>query len=768
MAEEPTRRQIPSDEERTELGSPDGRTSLEAGATHLGPYRLLRRLGEGGMGEVWLAEQERPRRHVALKMIRRGMDTKEVIARFETEREALAMMDHPNIALVFDAGETAHGTPYFVMEYVKGDPITDYCDRNRLTTEDRLLLFAQVCEGVQHAHQKAVIHRDIKPSNILVTVQDDRPVPKIIDFGVAKATNQHLTQRTLFTELGQLIGTPEYMSPEQAEMTGADVDTRTDVYSLGVLLYELLTGVLPFDPKELRQAGLVEIQRLIREEEPAKPSTRVSSLGATSTRVAGRRRTEPSALVKGLRGDLDWITVHALEKDRTRRYGSPAELAQDVWRHLGHEPVLASPPSRVYQAAKFVRRHRIGAIASGLVLLAVTIGAAGATIGLVRATRAEQIARQESDTAGQALDFLVRLFEVSDPSEARGNTVTAREILDEGAEQITRELEGQPLVKARLMDTMGMVYYNLGLYIEAEPLLREALETREEAGGDTSLVVATSLNNLGDLYREQGRYDQAEAMYRRVLAIRETRLEEGNPLIGSAISDLGKIAVIQGRYADAEPLFLQVLEISQGRSRAEDEVTATSLNLLGQLYTWQERYDEAEPLFRRSLLIRERVLDPDHPGVARGMNNLAYFYQIAGQHARAEALFEQTLALQERILGPGHWQVANSLNGLAEALAAQGKYDEAESIFRRARPILLSALGEEHPLVAENLLGLANLCRDQERYDEAEPFYRDALAIQERLLGRDHPTVLNTVSDFAAYLRLAGHEAEAAELETTP
>ena len=767
MAEDETNLPTPSDEERTELASPDAQARLVDGPTRIGRYHLLRRLGEGGMGEVWLAEQGTPRRRVALKVIRRGMDTKEVIARFETERQALAMMDHPNIARVFDASETAHGRPYFVMEYVKGDPITAYCDKNRLATDDRLELFTQVCGGVQHAHQKAVIHRDVKPSNILVTVQDGRPVPKIIDFGVAKATDQRLTERTLFTELGQLIGTPEYMSPEQAEMTGADVDTSTDVYSLGVVLYELLTGVLPFDPKELRRGGLVEIQRLIREAEPAKPSTRVSSLGVTSTRVAARRRTEPSTLAKGLKGDLDWITVRALEKDRTRRYASPAELAQDVRRHLANEPVLAGPPSGLYKATKFVRRHRTGVMASGLVLLALTVGSAFATIGLVRATRAEHVARQESDTAEQALDFMVRLFEISDPSEARGNTVTAREILDEGAEQITRELEGQPLVKARLMDTMGMVYYKLGLYAEAEPLLSGALETREALPGDTELGVATSLDHLGDLYRDQGRYDEAEAVYNRVLDIRAARLETGHALIGAAISDLGKIAVIQGRYVDAEPLFLRVLEISQGRSRSEDETTAASLSLLGQLYTWQERYDEAEPLFRRSLALRERVLGPDHPGVTRGLNNLAYFYRVAGQYAQAEALFEQTLALQEKVLGPGHWQVANSLNGLAEALTAQGKYDEAEPLFRRARPILLAAFGEEHPLVAENLLGLANLCRDQERYDEAEPFYRDALAIQERLLGRDHPTVLNTVSAFAEYLRLTRRKEEAAELEDT-
>ncbi|MHC4108277.1 MAG: serine/threonine protein kinase, partial [Planctomycetota bacterium] len=286
----------------------------------VGPYHLLQRVGEGGMGEVWLAEQGKPvRRQVALKLIKAGMDTKQVVARFESERQALALMNHPNIARVFDAGETEQGRPYFAMEYVKGVSIIEYCDTHRLRTRDRLELFVQVCEGVQHAHQKGVIHRDIKPSNVLVAIQDDRPVPKIIDFGVAKATEQRLTEKTMFTQLGALIGTPEYMSPEQADLTGLDVDTRTDVYSLGVLLYEMLVGVLPFDSKELRKAGFDEIRRRIREDEPSRPSTRVSTLGESAADSARNRKTDPGTLSRRLRGDLDWITMKALEKDRTRR-----------------------------------------------------------------------------------------------------------------------------------------------------------------------------------------------------------------------------------------------------------------------------------------------------------------------------------------------------------------------------------------------------------------------------------------------------------------
>jgi serine/threonine protein kinase/WD40 repeat protein len=354
----------------------------------IGPYRLLRKLGAGGMGEVYEAEQREPvRRKVALKLIKWGMDTRSVVARFEAERQALAMMDHPCIAKVFDAGATDQGRPYFAMELVKGVPITDYCDRHKLPTQQRLELFMQVCEGVQHAHQKGIIHRDIKPSNVLVTIQDDKPVPKIIDFGVAKATEQRLTEKTVFTELGQLVGTPEYMSPEQAEMTGLDIDTRTDVYSLGVLLYELLSGALPFEPRELRQAGYDEIRRRIREDEPAKPSTRVSSLGEAASTAASNRGTEAGALIKRLRGDLDWISMKALEKDRTRRYGSPADLAADVARHLHSEPVLAGPPSTAYKMKKFVRRHRFGVATASVIALALVLGVLGTTYGMVNARR---------------------------------------------------------------------------------------------------------------------------------------------------------------------------------------------------------------------------------------------------------------------------------------------------------------------------------------------------------------------------------------------
>ncbi|HUU36608.1 MAG TPA: tetratricopeptide repeat protein [Candidatus Desulfaltia sp.] len=711
---------------------------ITSGALIAGKYKLLEELGSGGMGVVYLAEQVEPvRRRVALKIIKLGMDTRQVVARFETERQALAVMDHPNIARVFDAGATETGRPYFVMELARGIPITDYCDRHKLPARERLGLFIEVCQAVQHAHQKGVIHRDLKPSNILVVIQDDRPVPKIIDFGIAKATDHRLAQRTLFTEQGQLIGTPEYMSPEQAEMSGLDVDTRTDIYSLGVILYELLVGALPFDAGKLRSAAFGEIQRIIRETEPPKASTRLSTLKETKAEIAEKRGTDAGSLVKLLRGDLDWITMKAMAKDRTRRYSTASELGAEVERYLRHEPVTAGPPSAVYRLRKYVRRHKLGVVAAAVVMLAVLIGTAGTTIGLLRAVRAEKKALEEAATATRVSDFLVDLFKVSDPSEARGNTITAREILDRGAKKVEEELASQPAVQARLMDTMGQVFHSLGLFNQALPLLKSGLETRRKVLGNKHLEVAASLQNLGYLLIAKGDYAAAEPLLQESLTIRQELLGRNHPEVATSLATLGEVNYDKGDLAKAEEFYRESLAIRRQAFGDAHREVSDSLNDLAITLKAKGDYDEAEPMYRESLTIRRKVFGEDHPAIAQSLNNLGMFlYQMflnkKNDGAEAEQLLRQALVLNRRILGNDHPEVATNLNNLALLLRDKGDYDQAIALFREGMELDHKNLGDEHPYVANRMNSLASVLVRKGDYKSAEVLFRQALEIQRK------------------------------------
>jgi len=771
-------------------------------------FHLLQKLGEGGMGEVFEAEQLEPvRRKVALKLIKRGMESKEVLARFDSERQALALMSHPNIAQVYDAGTTTDGRPYFVMEFVQGVPVTQYCDTNRLSTAERLELFTEICNGVQHAHHKGVIHRDIKPSNVLVKIQDLKPVPKIIDFGVAKAIAQRLTEQTLFTAIGEFIGTPEYMSPEQAEMTELDIDTRTDVYSLGVVLYEMLVGAQPFDARELRRSGFDEMRRKIREEEPPRPSVRLSGMGEESTSAAKNRRSEPSTLARQLHGDLDWITMKALEKDRTRRYDSPGELAADIGRHLRNEPVLAGPPSTLYRLKKFMRRHTIGVAASALVVLALILGIAGTTVGMIRARTAEQAASREAEAAQEVSDFLVDLFETSSPEEARGASFTALQILERGGERISEKLVDQPLTQARLQATIGRVYEKMGLFDEAVPLVEKALITRRLHLGEEHVDVANSLGNLGDLHRKMGKFSEAEPYLKRTLEIREqlvgpfhpdvaqslnllavlyensSRYAEAEPLYRRALEiqekDLGpdhldlaitltNLAILmakQGKYADSEPLFRRVLEIEKQELGEDHPRVPVALMNLAIAYKLQGKYEEAEPLYRRAIEIQERVLGPKHPALAATIQNLANVYQEQGRFDEAQPLYDRSLEISEEVLGRDHPDVGRTLDNLAQCNSKQGSFDEAEAQYRRALEIRENALGPEHHEVATNVLNLAGLLHHLGRYDEAETLYRRSLSIYRKILDPDHPTRRSAVEQYAELLRSTGRSAEALELE---
>jgi serine/threonine protein kinase/tetratricopeptide (TPR) repeat protein len=694
----------------------------------IGPYRLRERIGVGGMGEVWAADQEEPfHRRVALKIIKLGMDTGEVVARFEAERQALALMDHPCIAKVYDAGSTVQGRPFFAMEFIHGVPINEYCDRHLLTTRDRLELFIHLCEGVQHAHQKAVIHRDLKPSNVLVAEVDNKPVPKIIDFGVAKATSQRLTDKTMYTHMGQLIGTPEYMSPEQAELTGENIDTRTDVYSLGAILYELLVGRLPFDPEELKSGGFDGIRKKIREEIPSKPSRRVTTLGESTASTAKSRRTDPASLSGQLKGDLDWIVMKALEKDRSRRYASASELAADIQRHLKHEPVLAGPPSGVYRFKKFVLRHRYAVAAAGLVGVALVLGITGTTLGLFRATQAQRMAREEAAAASQVSGFLEQLFSVSDPGEAKGNTVTAREILDQGAERIARELEGQPLVQARLMVTMGRVYRQLGLYDESRSLLNEALEIRRRELGEKSLDVAASEEELGQLLVAVGDYKAALPLYEAALKIREDLLGSEDPEVARMVNNLANLHRETRSFDEATRLYERALAIREKSLGPDHPDVSNSLNGLAIVLEANGEYKKALPLYERALAIREKTFGTDHPQVATSLNNLATLYWLMGDNASARPLNERALAIQEKVLGRDHPDLAYTLNMAAILRAAASDYTAARRLYERALAIRQKSLRPDHPSIADSYYNLACVSALQGDRKAALRFLRESI-----------------------------------------
>jgi tetratricopeptide (TPR) repeat protein len=693
------------------------------------------------MGEVWLAEQVEPRRRVAIKVIKAGMDTKEVVARFESERQALALMNHPAIAKVFDGGSTPEGRPYFVMEFVAGVPITEHCDTHRLSTTSRLELFTEVCEGVQHAHQKAIIHRDLKPSNILVSLVDGTAQPKIIDFGIAKATGYRLTEKTLFTEVGSVIGTPEYMSPEQADSTGQDVDTRTDVYSLGVILYQLLTGELPFGSKELRSSGYEELRRKLREVEPPRPSTKLSTLGEGAADAAKNRDTDPGALRRRLEGDLDAVTMRALEKDRARRYGTPTELAADIWRHLRHEPVLARPPSQSYRLRKYVRRHRAGvAVASGLAV--VLIGVAGTmTVQARRIARERDRANQETALAERVIDFMIGMFRVSDPSEARGNSISAREVLDRASQQVNAGLASDPKVRARLLSAMADVYQKLGLPREALAQAQQAVDIQQRLLGPDAPATLASRIRLSSVLDDLGRFAEAETISRATLEAARRSLGPEDKITLSAIGAQGKRLWSLTRYAEAEELLREALALRRKVLGDEDVATIDSGVSLATLLDEQGHHDEAAQLSEQYLAIERRVLPSDDPLVFLTRSNLASAYANRRRFDEADRVYRDLLVLAQRIYAPDHPYLLGLKNNIASNDVELGRFAEAEALYQEVSQGYLRTFGPEHPargLIRYNLACLAARTGDPKK----------ALGLLREIL--DHPfppTVARAIAD---------------------
>ncbi len=718
-----------------------------AGTVVAGRYKLLEEIGTGGMGTVWVAEQTQPvRRKVALKLIKTGMDSKSVMARFDAERQALALMDHPNIAKVLDGGVTEGGRPFFVMEYVKGVPLTQYCDDARLGIAERLALFVPICQAVQHAHTKGIVHRDLKPSNILICLYDGQPVPKVIDFGLAKAMRQPLTELTLHTAHDVMLGTPLYMSPEQAELNNLDVDARTDIYALGVILYELLTGTTPLERQRFKEAAWHELLRLIREEDPPRPSVRLSG-SASLPSVAAQRQLDPSRLTRRVRGDLDWIVMKCLEKDRSRRYDTASALASDIRRHLADESVEACPPSASYRLRKAARKHRVILSAAASIALFLVAAAAVSTWLAVRATRAEAASRRAERRASGALadalkaeeaarmqrDRAVAERERADEERAiaqavneflqqdllgqadianqaegaeRNKDITVRELLDRAALGIEPRFKGRELTEAAIRLTLGKAYRALGEYAEARKHLERSLELRRRRLGDRHRDTLESEFNLALLYDDLGLREDSERLHKQVLEARGTALGADHP------------------------------------------DTLTSMNYLGLLYCDLERFDEAEPLLRRAMERRRAELGDDHVDTLGSMANLAYMHLSRREYASAEPLYKRAWEGWRARLGPDHPETLKVMAGLAITYMELDRPDEAEPLFKQDLATSLARLGPHHPDTLTSMHNLGALYRDLGRYDEAEPLLRDAAAGAAEKLGLGHPKTPTFINNY--------------------
>jgi tetratricopeptide (TPR) repeat protein/tRNA A-37 threonylcarbamoyl transferase component Bud32 len=736
----------------------------------IGRYKLLQRIGEGGMGIVYMADQEVPvRRRVALKIIKLGMDTRQVVARFEAERQALAMMDHPNIAKVLDAGATESGRPYFVMELVQGVPITEYCDQNKLSLRERLDLFLPVCKAIQSAHQKGVIHRDIKPSNVLVTLHYGDPMPKVIDFGVAKATSMKLTEKTVFTQFGTMIGTPAYMSPEQAEMSSMDVDTRTDVYSLGVLLYELLTGSTPLPQERLRSLAFGQLQKVIAEDEPQKPSTRLSTLeGREKTAVAQKRGLKVEIIDGALRGDLDWIVMKCLEKDRRRRYDTVNGLAMDIDRHLSNEAVLARPPSAAYLFQKAFRRHRAGFLGVAAVLVALSLGLGFATWQAVRARRAEAEALRRRANAEAIARFMIEVFQSPDP-ERSGNSFTVAEALGAATARLDKDLAEMPELRTSLQTTVGDTYDAIGLPRDAVPLRQRTLEFHRRQSGPEAPVTLTAMSALAHSLFRSHQHAEALRLYRELLDTqRRLRGPESDEALAAAEA-LSYVLAGDGQVPAAIGMEESCLEIRKRRFGPEHPSTLRILGNLGVHYRSTGRTAEGAALNQQVLELRRKVLGPENPDTLLAIANLAANYYADGRHEEAFTLQSELIHLRRKVLGPGHPQTLMAMH--YQAYFEQGRNPElAIQLHREVLALRRKHFAPEHPELIISAHYLALACVQAGRHEEALSVREEVVALRRKANGLNHPHTVDALANLAASYFRAGRQAEAIALleETAP
>ena len=739
---------------------------LEEAGRFIGPYKLLQQIGEGGFGVVYMAEQVKPvRRIVALKIIKAGMDTAQVIARFESERQALALMDHPNIAKVLDAGATQSGRPFFVMELVKGIPITEFCDRNQMKPEDRLGLFIDVCHAIQHAHHKGVIHRDIKPSNVLVTLHDGTPVVKVIDFGVAKATVQRLTERTLFTAFGQMIGTPAYMSPEQAEMSGLDIDTRSDIYSLGVLLYELLTGTTPLELNRLRQAGYAEMQRLIREEATPRPSTRLSSLKDSATVTAGNRGVEVKRLVNFLAGDLDCIVLKSLEKDRNRRYATPGNFAEDLTRYLRKEAILARPASTSYKLWMFTRRNRVAVLTAAVVAGAMVLGTTVATWQALRATRAEsraiqqkaiadrerktalqreaeavknerlarkaEAAAKESDaTTKDVLSFVENnIFAAARPPLQKGGLgreVTLRKALDAAEPNIARAFTTRPRVEAQLRKMLGDTYLTLDDASPGIAQMERAYALSKDHYGLDDPFTANVEGTLALNYVRRGRPAEGLELLEKSYRRRRELLGLDHLVTIRSIATLIMAYRETSRLEDARKLGEDLLKVRL----AEEHIEGNANQILGlsQSYSVVGRTDEAVRIAETALPGLITRSGPDDPQVLLLQYNLSVWYLNIDQKGKAIQIREPAYERARKALGPSHFQALRILQNLTALLSFQGRYKDSVRLLEEALPVLRLEFGAAGQRVAPFVINLTYAYAGLGKYAESARVLEESIA----------------------------------------
>lgn len=749
------------------------RPIFEQAGDAIGRYRLVEPLGEGGFGTVWLADQVEPvTRSVALKIIKLGMDTQEVIARFEQERQALAMMDHPNIAKVLDAGATDSGRPFFVMELVKGVPITRFCDEQRLGLRRRLELFSDVCAAINHAHQKGIIHRDIKPSNVMVTLESGQPLVKVIDFGIAKATQGKLTDRTLLTSQEQIIGTPAYMSPEQAALTGMDVDTRSDIYSLGVLLYELLAGGPPFDPRTLVSAGYHEMCRIIVEQEPQKPSTRLSTLGRDdATALRSTRQEEPVRLAREVRGDLDWIVMKALEKDRARRYETANDFAMDLRRFLASEPVLASPPGASYRFRKFARRNKAALLVAAMfVIVLVTatvvsvwqakVAIAAKQEALVRETK-EREAREEAQAV---TEFVTGVFKSTDPAR-NGRTITVAETLDRAVKQLDAATTLDPVRRISLTYTVGSAYKDLGLNREAIPLLEKVRDHYLRTSGLESLKTNQAMFALAQAYDDAGRAAEA-------LRLREEILAQRRKIFGSDhnLDTLSAMGALAGSYFEANrmseaiKLNTEALAVARICLGPKHPQTLSIMRNLGAGYALAERWDEAVKLLEPALESIRKLRGAKHPDAIAALHNLAACYGQMGRAEKAVALHEELVALDREVHGPEHLRTMNSIGNLALSYANAGRLDEAEKTLKELLPLLRKVHGTGHPQATLYGIQLARIYSESGRHLDARKLMEEMLPAARKNPGPAHPVTLDGMRILGSALARTGSLEDAAKL----